>query len=193
MTSGIAHTIRAAIPNILTTFRLLAVPAVAFLIYHRNMSIAFVLYTAASVSDWLDGYLARRWDVQTRYGQLTDPIADKALVIVTYLMMGLKGFLPLWLVALVLTRDVLLLMAGVIILYSKQPIALDPSFISKVNNFLQMTIIGWVFLLHMAENAGFFPGIFQGVMLILIYATAITTLWSGIGYGLRFEEHWQKK
>jgi cardiolipin synthase (CMP-forming) len=188
---GIAHQLRAAIPNTLTFCRLLAVPAVGFLIYQHKLNLAFALYTAASVSDWLDGFLARRWKVQSQFGQLCDPLADKALVVVTYIMMGIKGFLPLWLVILVLARDALLLMGALLILITKKPIALAPSLISKVNTFFQMMIIGSAFLLYMAQQAGFYPGIFEFIMVGLIYATAVTTVWSGLGYALRFGEQWR--
>jgi cardiolipin synthase len=193
MSSGIAHRIRSAIPNILTFFRLLAVPAVGYFIHHHLLTQAFALYTAASVTDWFDGYLARRWNVQSAFGRLWDPIADKLLVIVTYVMLGFQDFIPLWLVALVFTRDALLLCAGLFILYLKKPIDLEPSFISKVNTFFQMMLVGSVFTTYFTKESGFYPGIFEALVVGFIYAAAITTLLSGIGYALRVKRQWHLK
>ncbi|MBL9060379.1 MAG: CDP-diacylglycerol--glycerol-3-phosphate 3-phosphatidyltransferase [Mangrovicoccus sp.] len=101
------------IPNILTVLRLFAAPCVAlvFVLFPRPTAdwIALVLFVGASATDWVDGYLARAWNQQTRFGTMLDPIADKAMVIIALtLVLGLSG-LDAWLLipgAVILFREV---------------------------------------------------------------------------------------
>ena len=101
------------LPNILTVLRLLAAPGVAiiFLILPRPYAdwVALVLFVAAAITDWLDGYLARRWSQLSRFGAMLDPIADKAMVVIALAtLMGLFGFQTLLIlpVAVILFREV---------------------------------------------------------------------------------------
>jgi CDP-diacylglycerol---glycerol-3-phosphate 3-phosphatidyltransferase len=104
---------RLTLPNILTLFRLIAAPGVAliFLILPRPFSdwVALTLFVGAALTDWLDGYLARLWQQQSRFGAMLDPIADKAMVVIALAtLMGLFGF-NTWLiipVAAILFREV---------------------------------------------------------------------------------------
>ena len=101
------------IPNILTVLRLFAAPCVAlvFVLFPRPTAdwVALVLFVGASATDWIDGYLARAWNQQTRFGTMLDPIADKAMVIIALaLVLGLSGLDP-WLLVpgtVILFREV---------------------------------------------------------------------------------------
>ena len=101
------------IPNILTVLRLFAAPcvALAFVVFTRPTAdwVALVLFVGASATDWIDGYLARAWNQQTRFGTMLDPIADKAMVIIALaLVLGLSGLDP-WLLVpgtVILFREV---------------------------------------------------------------------------------------
>jgi CDP-diacylglycerol--glycerol-3-phosphate 3-phosphatidyltransferase len=101
------------IPNILTTLRLLAAPGVAlmFLYFHRPWAdwLALTLFVGAAVTDYFDGYLARLWKQESRYGQMLDPIADKAMVVIAIMVLtGYNGMNP-WLIlpaTVILFREV---------------------------------------------------------------------------------------
>lgn len=96
-------------PNAITIARIAITPFLAWLILEDGMAhrwAAFVLFVVAAVSDVVDGKLARSHDEITRFGQLLDPVADKLLVLVTFLPLYAIGLLPLWLVILVLAREV---------------------------------------------------------------------------------------
>lgn len=98
-------------PNKITVGRIVATPFIAWLIYQPGLTarwVAFVLFVVAAVSDVVDGNLARDKDEITRFGQLLDPIADKLLVLVTFVPLYGIGLLPLWLVILVLGREILI-------------------------------------------------------------------------------------
>ena len=90
------------IPNILTGFRILLVPAVVMLMLEDEFLPALVLFAVAGFSDAVDGYLARRYDWTSRIGGLMDPLADKLLMVSSYLTLGWLGLIPSWLVALVI-------------------------------------------------------------------------------------------
>ncbi|OSP55717.1 CDP-diacylglycerol--glycerol-3-phosphate 3-phosphatidyltransferase [Pseudoruegeria sp. SK021] len=104
---------RWTIPNILTVFRLLAAPCVAlvFVIFARPTAdwIALALFVGAAITDWFDGYIARGWHLQSRFGTMLDPIADKAMVIIALtVVVALSGLDPLLVVpaAVILFREV---------------------------------------------------------------------------------------
>ncbi len=93
---------RWTIPNILTVIRLLAAPGVAvmFLYFHRPWAdwFALALFVGAAVTDWFDGYLARAWKQESKFGAMLDPIADKAMVVIALLVLtGYSGMNP-WLI-----------------------------------------------------------------------------------------------
>ena len=73
--------IKKKLPNILTTIRLLLVPVFVILILSKNYFISFIIFAFASITDFIDGYLARKWKVESKYGKVVDPIADKSLMI----------------------------------------------------------------------------------------------------------------
>lgn len=101
------------IPNILTVLRLLAAPGVAvmFLYFHRPWAdwFALALFVGAALTDWFDGYLARLWKQESKFGALMDPIADKAMVVIAIMVItGYNGMNP-WLIlpaTVILFREV---------------------------------------------------------------------------------------
>lgn len=98
-------------PNKITIARIAVTPLLAWLIYQDGLAerwIAFTLFVVAAVSDVIDGNLARNRGQITRFGQLLDPIADKLLVLVTFVPLYGIGLLPLWLVILVLARETII-------------------------------------------------------------------------------------
>jgi cardiolipin synthase (CMP-forming) len=84
------------IPNILTVLRLLVTPVILERIWAGDLDVALILFFVTGMTDTIDGTLARRFGWSSRFGQLIDPLADKALLTGTFLVMGLRGFLPPW-------------------------------------------------------------------------------------------------
>ncbi len=106
------------LPNLITLARLLCVPVVVWLIISGHWETAFWVFFAASVTDGLDGSLARGLNARTELGAYLDAIADKALLVSVYITLGHAGQIPLWLVILVVSRDVLvaqIVLAGVVL------------------------------------------------------------------------------
>jgi len=104
---------RWTLPNILTTFRLTAAPALAlsYLVFPRPAAdwVALVLFLGASLTDYFDGALARAWKQTTKMGTMLDPIADKAMVVIALMVLGVYSTMAVWLVlpaAIILFREV---------------------------------------------------------------------------------------
>ncbi|WP_338403708.1 CDP-alcohol phosphatidyltransferase family protein [Cellulosimicrobium arenosum] len=97
------------VPNLISLLRLLLVPVFAVLIVQERDVWALVVLAASGASDWLDGFLARRLDQVSRIGVMLDPAADRLFILVTLLGLAWRDVVPVWLVLLIVGRDVLLL------------------------------------------------------------------------------------
>ncbi len=100
------------LPNLFTLARLLLAPFIASDILHNRYGRAIILLFVAGFTDVIDGFLARRFQSSTPAGAYFDPIADKILLSVIYISLGLAGAMPWWMVAVVFGRDVLILADG---------------------------------------------------------------------------------
>jgi len=164
------------LPNLITLARLLAVPAVVWLVIHRRLDLAFLVFLGAGLSDALDGWLARTLDSRSALGALLDPVADKALLVSTYLSLAVIGVLPDWLAMLVVFRDALIV-GGLLLLalLGVRP-AIRPRAVSKLNTALQILLAAAALGL-----AGY--GLEGGWLLTALVAlVAATTILSGALY-----------
>ena len=104
------------LPNLITGLRFILVIPISISIYQGNHLIALVLFIVAGLSDGLDGYLARRFNWTSEFGQFADPLADKCLILATLLALAFSERLPLWFVYTMLTRDGLILIGSMLYL-----------------------------------------------------------------------------
>ncbi len=94
-----------SIPNIITLGRIILVPVIVWAIVSSQMEIAFAIFVIAGVSDAVDGFLAKRFNMTSELGALLDPLADKALLVSIYVALGIWGAVPRWIVILVVSRE----------------------------------------------------------------------------------------
>lgn len=127
-----------SVPNLITIGRILLVPLTVWLIVSGAFGFAFLAFIAAGVSDGVDGYIARRWNLRTELGAYLDPIADKALLVSIYVALGLQDHIPAWLVILVVSRDVLIVGAVILSWVVNRPMQMAPLMISKINTTVQI-------------------------------------------------------
>jgi len=104
------------IPNLITGLRFILVIPISISIYQGNYFMALVLFIVAGLSDGLDGYLARRFNWTSEFGQFADPLADKCLILATLLALAFSERLPLWFVYTMLTRDGIILIGSMLYL-----------------------------------------------------------------------------
>jgi len=137
---------RRYIPNAITIVRLLLVLPIAFAIVSELYLVALVLFTVSGVSDGLDGFLARRFDWESTFGRLIDPLADKLLMITTALTLGTMGHFPLMLMLLIIVKD-LAIIGGV---FSYTSLAgfpnIQPNRLGKVTTACQIVLLVSVLL-----------------------------------------------
>jgi cardiolipin synthase len=166
--------------NLVTLARLLAVPLVVWLILAGEYGATFWMFVAASVSDAIDGYVAKRFDQRSELGALLDPIADKTLIVSTFVTLGIAGHLPNWLVIMVVFRDLLIIGGFLLAAALTQPINWRPLFVSKLNTALQLILLAAL----LAQLAFGFDA--HGAVAALTYLVGVTTILSGGGYIVRW-------
>jgi cardiolipin synthase len=172
------------IPNLITLGRILLVPIVVWAIATPGaMWIAFVLFLAAGVSDAVDGYLAKRFDMTTELGAYLDPLADKALIVSIYLTLGVNGYIPRWLVILVVSRDIMIVGAFMLSWLVGAPLKVKPLLVSKLNTVAQI-----VFACVVLGSLGFNYEL-PTLTLILMGLVAVLTLLSVAAYVAEWVRH----
>jgi cardiolipin synthase len=127
-----------SIPNLITLARILSVPLVVWAITSGEMMIAFILFVAAGISDAVDGYLAKRFNMASELGAYLDPIADKALIVSIYVALGIAGQIPVWLVIFVASRDIMIVGAVILTWLIGIPMEVKPLLVSKLNTGAQI-------------------------------------------------------
>jgi cardiolipin synthase (CMP-forming) len=130
--------------NLITVFRLLLVPAIVYLIVTEWFMAAFLSFVVAGISDGVDGLIAKRFNQATELGAYLDPLADKALLVSIFVALGVLHEMPLWLVMLVVSRDLFIVSAFVLTWMLSGPIRVAPLMISKVNTTSQIVLVAIV-------------------------------------------------
>jgi cardiolipin synthase len=163
--------------NLITLARLISVPVVVWAILADEMALAFAIFVAAGVSDAVDGFIAKHFHTESVFGSYLDPLADKALLMSVYIALGHEGYLPMWLVILVVFRDILII-GGVLLLFTigTRSVRVSPLLISKANTAAQIVLAA-------VALGGEALGMPQPVLVtILVWTIAATTVLSGGGY-----------
>lgn len=163
------------LPNALTIGRMLAVAPIGWWLAEDDYTPAAALFLLAAISDGIDGMLARAYGWQSRLGGVLDPIADKLLMLVCASLLWWKELLPLWLFALMLGRDVLIVSGALVYHRYFEPFQAQPSLLGKITTALQALLL----LVLMLDQAGW---INAGIRAPLIGATAIALVGSAISY-----------
>ncbi len=128
------------IPNLITIGRLVLVPLIVWLMITGQSGAAFVVFILAGVSDGVDGFLARTFNLRSALGAYLDPLADKALLVSIYISLAVLEEVPLWVVILVVSRDLFIVGAVVLSWMLDQPMEMRPLVISKINTVVQIVL-----------------------------------------------------
>jgi cardiolipin synthase (CMP-forming) len=132
------------IPNLITIARLIMVPLIVLLIGQGRWSLAFAVFLAAGVSDGVDGFIARRFNMRSEFGAYLDALADKALLVSIYVTLSVTGVLPGWLAIVVVSRDLMIISAIMVSWLMQRPVAIKPMFVSKLNTGAQIAFAALV-------------------------------------------------
>jgi len=172
-----------SIPNLITLGRILLVPIVVWAIAQGLMWLAFVLFLAAGVSDAIDGFLAKRFHMTTVLGAYLDPLADKALIVSIYVTLGVNGYIPRWLVILVVSRDILIIGGIMLSWVMGSPLKIKPLLVSKLNTVAQI-----VFACVVLGSLGFRLEVPLVTLILTGLVTALTLL-SVVAYLAEWVRH----
>jgi cardiolipin synthase len=127
-----------SIPNLITLGRILLVPVVVWSIATGQILLAFLLFLVAGISDGVDGFLAKRFGMKTELGAYLDPLADKVLIVSIYVSLGITAVIPLWIVILVVSRDIMIVGAIILSWLVDKPVQIKPLIVSKANTAAQI-------------------------------------------------------
>lgn len=162
------------IPNLLTIFRLLLVAPMALYLISGDLTRAGILFAVAAVTDAVDGWIARRWNVITTFGRLMDPIADKLLVGTAIALLWWTGLLPGWFALVVAVRESFVLAASVWARARGHADELRPGPFGKAGNAVQMLLVALILLpLPPALKS---PLLLQALMIAATFLTIVSAV-----------------
>lgn len=167
---------RQNLPNLISILRILLIVPVVWLLVQQQFAAALLLFTVAGASDAIDGYLARRYGWITPLGGMLDPLADKAMMVSSFVTLTWLGLVPMWLLVAVVARDVVIVFGGLAYNYLVEKVSARPSWISKLNTLLQIILVMAVMF-----DQGIMPLPAPGLQLLTV-AVATTVALSGADY-----------
>ncbi len=179
-------TFKRQLPNILTVARIpLAFLCIYFAITLKpvSLTISLVLFILASFTDYLDGYLARKWNIVSNFGKIVDPIADKILILGVFIVFTYNGIVPIVMTVAIALREVILTVVRLMLLPKKVVLAARIS--GKFKTFTQcsvLTIIYLIFIFKGPLNELVHTDIIRNTILLLIFWTMCITVYSGISF-----------
>lgn len=180
------------LPNILTLLRIAAIPLLVVLLLSPSREAGFwaaALFAIASITDWLDGYLARRMGIETVFGKFLDPIADKLIVMAALIMLLPFNRVPAWMVLVILGREIII--TGLRGLASTEGIVIPASNLGKFKTIFQIVAILGL-LLHydyhwfFAVNHPLLTVNMHNIGIFYLWIATVITIWSGIDYLAKF-------
>ena len=133
------------LPNLITISRLLLTPYIVWLLLIESYFLGFIFFLLSGISDALDGFIAKRFNQKTLLGSYLDPIADKFLIVSAIVLLGYNGYVPIWLIIIIVSRDIAIFGAVIISWMLGTNLRIEPLIISKINTFLQLFYIVMTF------------------------------------------------
>lgn len=164
------------LPNLISVGRIVLIGPVVWALLSERFTLAFWLFVIAGASDGLDGFLAKRFGWSSRLGGILDALADKLLLVTSFVCLWWLGMFPWWLVLAILARDLVIVIGATLYNFRVETVQPEPSLISKLNTFLQIALAA-VGMIQLG-----FGGIPAWLLGGLIWAVMLTVLLSGFDY-----------
>jgi cardiolipin synthase (CMP-forming) len=174
------------VPNLITIFRMVLIPVFASLLFYQRFVLALVVFVIAGVTDGLDGLLARRFDQRSQLGTILDPIADKMMMVTSFVVLSMRSVfpqpvpshlpIPFWVTIAVISRDVFILVGAAAINIVTGFRGFRPSLLGKINTTVQIIAIAAImFAASVPYGTGYY--------LPTVYTTVFTfAVLSGVHY-----------
>ena len=171
------------LPNVITLTRIALVPVMAYYLGGGAHGIALPIFALVALTDFADGYIARRYKLTSRLGAALDPVADKLSMFVATVLLAWQGLIPLWLAIPIVARDIVIVLGALAYRAAFGPLHVAPTWLSKLNTVLEFTLL----LLVMAAAAGWIGG---GAWMKTIFLVVLTTV---IASGAQYVWVWGRK
>jgi CDP-diacylglycerol--glycerol-3-phosphate 3-phosphatidyltransferase len=171
-------------PNTLTLFRIISAPVIVILLLLPNRFtalLAALIFSAAAITDYFDGYLARRYGLVSNLGKVMDPVADKLLVSSALIMLSSLGWMPAWIACIIIGRELAVTGLRNIIAQNRQDVS--ASSLGKYKTGFQIAAIIPLTLHYPVMGFDF-----QAIGMVFLWGALAFTLWSGADYFLRFRK-----
>ena len=180
--------------NLLTIFRIFLIAPFLYFINQGRFGAALLIFFIASLTDFFDGYVARKFNQQSKLGQILDPLADKILTTASFIVMALPRpnfpSIPVWLAIAVIGRDAIILLGSWIVFALTKFKDFKPTMSGKVNTFLELGLIVWFLWFH-------WMGRFTVILPLCYFIVLSSVLVSGGSYVLQglsiIRENYRKK
>ena len=168
------------IPNFLSLLRIILVPVFVIFLIQSEYDKALITFMVAGLTDALDGTLARLLNCQTILGAYLDPIADKLLLVTSFVTLAIYGIIPGWLAVIVISRDFIILLGIAILTLMSVAYEIKPAVVGKITTALQIATIFFALLYKaVTHNFGYYW------IIALCWVTALFTVISGLVYIIR--------
>ena len=164
------------IPNLLTLARIGLVPWLVVLLQKQQFTLSLIVFIVAGLTDALDGFIAKRFNAETYLGSLLDPLADKGLLVSSYIMLSVMELIPFWLMVAVVFRDVVIVGGYLLMVLFFGSVKMAPLIVSKINTFTQIAYIVLVLGALSLQHD------FSSIQPVLSYAVLLTSVISGLAY-----------
>jgi cardiolipin synthase (CMP-forming) len=160
------------LPNIITSIRLLLLIPLAFYLSSQNYQPALMIFFIAGFSDAVDGFLAKKFGWVSRLGSILDPVADKALLVLTFAILALNGKISVLLFSVAAVRDIYIVLGAYFYYRNIGPFQMEPSYLSKFNTFAQILLVVMVLV-----SLSYYPMPDNYVVSLtwLVYATIVSS------------------
>jgi CDP-diacylglycerol--glycerol-3-phosphate 3-phosphatidyltransferase len=171
-------------PNSLTLFRIIAVPIIVVLMIYPNRwftAIAALIFSAAAITDYLDGYLARQHGLESTLGKVMDPVADKLLVSSAFIMITSHGWIPAWMVCIIVGRE--LAVTGLRNIIAGEGQDVSASWLGKYKTGFQIAAV-----IPLLFHYPYFGVNLHAIGYFFLIGALIFTVWSGADYFIRFRK-----
>jgi len=163
------------IPNLLTLTRILLLPFFAATLIYKEYQYALMLFVVASITDVLDGLIARIKKQITYFGTILDPVADKFFIITSFILMTNYELIPKWLTIIVISKDIIVVTGCIIVYIVTNKLVIEPSLLGKASSTCQFFLIGLVLLMLNLKGEASIPA-------SLFFLVAVLTAAAGIEY-----------
>jgi len=168
------------VPNLLTVFRMVLIPVFVSLLFYQRFVLALIVFIVAGITDGLDGLLARRFNQKSQLGTILDPIADKLMLVTSFIVLSMKAVfpqplpphlpVPFWVTVAVISRDVFILVGAAAINIVTGFRGFRPSWLGKVNTTVQIVAIA---LIMVAASIPYGTGYYLPTVYATVFGFAV--------------------